>query len=520
VVPLGPYACPDGEQRPWYDCRLTGPFELVLVEGPSHRHGWAAALFAIAPVLADTWELWLLHAQRPGERACLDLWSRHLPFSRRDWSAGGTHVAELGPAPGRALVAATAPPPRAERAPALLFWSALDLHRWKPDRTGPRWIEYRFRHWLAYTLPSILAQHEADFRYWLICDPARRELTEPLRAAIRDDRVLLVYADECASMLRRLPHRKRNLVARIDSDDLYHPAVAGDLLTRRHTNRFLQFNEGYACDVRTGNLRRWTSRSSPFYCQVYGDELRLRRRWGEPNHTTVRRQATVLRPGRVLVTLHDENTSSSIRVDTAPIAPARRRAVLERFGLGRVRSLDALLSCVMAPADWETRAGPIWQRVRQTWLRHAGAPASGETMSLEVAAFLAFLCEVTAARRILVAGSPFGAAVAREYGAVDTVAGAFDTVPALAGGRYDLLVLDLAGEPARLRLLEPALRSLLPTGLALIDNCHGPQVEALLGEALRGWCADVYPEAEELTRDAGGRHATLLGRVIAPRAGT
>ena len=132
-------------------------------------------------------------------------------------------------------------------------------------------------------------------------------------------------------------------------------------------------------------------------------------------------------------------------------------------------------------------------------------------MSLEAATFFAFLCEVTAARRLLVLGSSVGAAVAREYGEVDTV-------PALAGDATTYLLLDLAGEPARIGLLESALRSLLPTGFALIDNCHGPQIGARLGEVLRGWCADVYPEAEELTRDAGGRHATLLGRAIAPRA--
>jgi len=63
--------------------------------------------------------------------------------------------------------------------PHLVFWSQLDLRRGaRPELDG--WVEDRARTWLAFTLPSILAQRHETFEYWLVCDPAGREQTEPL----------------------------------------------------------------------------------------------------------------------------------------------------------------------------------------------------------------------------------------------------------------------------------------------------------------------------------------------------
>jgi glycosyltransferase involved in cell wall biosynthesis len=375
---------------------------------------------------------------------------------------------------------------------SLLFWSSLDLHPWRRERRA-EWIEYRFRHWLAFTLPSILGQRVGDFRYWLVCDPAGRSITEPLTETIRDDRVQIVYADECPALLRRLPAAERHLVARIDSDDMYHPDVAGDLLDRRATRRFLQFNRGHACDMRSGHLCGWRVRSSPFYCQIYGDELRALEAWAEPNHSTVRPLAEELGPGRFLVTIHDANTASSLPLRAAPLPDRRRRRVLEAFGLGVPRSLDALLACARGPATWRTRAAALRASVR-------GRPeAVGDPLSVEAAAFFAFLCEATDARRVHVTRSALGAAIARDH-ATSGGAGR-DSVPAIPPG-YDLALTDEAGAA-------DALEGLLPSGLALIYG-DATRVDA----ALSGWCADTYPEVRVLTRDETGREAALVSRVM------
>jgi glycosyltransferase involved in cell wall biosynthesis len=366
----------------------------------------------------------------------------------------------------------------------LLFWSSLDLQAWRRDRRA-EWIEYRFRHWLAFTLPSILAQRVGDFRYWLVCDPAGRAITERLAQAIKDDRVRLVYADECPALLRRLPAADRHLVARLDSDDMYHPDVAGDLLERRATTPFLQFNRGHVCDVRSGQLCGWKARSSPFYCHVYGDELRTQDPWSEPNHSTVRPLAEELGPGRFLVTIHDGNTTSSLPLRSVPLDDRRRRRVLEAFGLGVPRSLDALLACARGPANWTERAPALRASVGRR------RQAVGDRLSTEAAAFFAFLCEATAARRIRVTGSALGAAIARNYAPTDD-----------AGPAYDLALTDAEGTAA-------ALQGLLPSGLALIHD-----EPARVDVALRGCCADTYPEVRALTRDERGCEAALVGRAM------
>jgi hypothetical protein len=381
-------------------------------------------------------------------------------------------------------------------APArLLFWSWFDVHPWLTERRTEAWIEYRFRHWLAFTLPSILAQEEGDFSYWLVCDPEGRALTEPLRAAIRDARVELVYADECPARFSRLPGAERHLLARIDSDDMYHPSVAGKLLQTRARTEFLQFNDGYACDLRSGTMRAWKSRSSPFYCHVYGDELRRLSVWEEPEHTSVRPRATVLGDGHFLVTVHDRNTSSSLR-GAAPVGDALRRRVLAAFGLGGTRRLEPLLTCARGTGRWSATVRPT--------------VADSGGMSFEAASTFAWLCRMTAARRVLMAGSGAAAPVAAAQGVtVDTIA---DPAP----GGYDLALLDLAGGPHDVALLEPLLERLLPSGLLMVDNCHEPAVTAELRAALALHYADEFPEVADVTRDERGRHAALFGRIIGP----
>ena len=174
----------------------------------------------------------------------------------------------------------------------LLFWTWFNTHAFRRARETESRTETWFRFWHAFTLRSILAQADGGWNYWLVCSPGLRHLTEPLRKAITDPRVELLYEDECCPRLARLPSAGRYLLARVDSDDLYHPVTASTLLKQRPTTPFLQFNSGFAVDVRGGDVLPWRSRSSPFYTHVYGEEIRHLRTWSEPNHTAVAR-ATV-----------------------------------------------------------------------------------------------------------------------------------------------------------------------------------------------------------------------------------
>jgi len=81
LAPLTPFACGGGRGHPWYAAELAGPFDFVLVDGPPERLGRQAALFAVAPHLAERWHLWLHDALRPHEQSCVTLWSRWFSFT-------------------------------------------------------------------------------------------------------------------------------------------------------------------------------------------------------------------------------------------------------------------------------------------------------------------------------------------------------------------------------------------------------------------------------------------------------
>jgi predicted O-methyltransferase YrrM len=85
-----------------------------------------------------------------------------------------------------------------------------------------------------------------------------------------------------------------------------------------------------------------------------------------------------------------------------------------------------------------------------------------------------------------------------------------DTAP------YDLVLHDLGDMRMRTATLVHALRAADPAGFVLLDDAHKPVYAAELDRRLARLCADDYPEAAALTRDALGRHARLVGRVLGP----
>jgi predicted O-methyltransferase YrrM len=166
-------------------------------------------------------------------------------------------------------------------------------------------------------------------------------------------------------------------------------------------------------------------------------------------------------------------------------------------------------------------------------------------VSLSTATLMFFLCEAFAARRILDLGAGFSSVVARTYASahpsvvchsVDTseewlertrgflresnlsTAGLFHWPAFRERGepKYDLVLHDLGNMRVRSETLVDALRMVLPTGMVLIDDTHFPGYAAFVAETLERYCADTFPESEDLTRDGFGRCALLVSRVIGP----
>lgn len=74
VAPLHRVELPDQTLGYWYNTELPDGIDFALIDGPPGKYGRHAAMHAIKPNLAATWEAWLDDANRPGEVEALDNW--------------------------------------------------------------------------------------------------------------------------------------------------------------------------------------------------------------------------------------------------------------------------------------------------------------------------------------------------------------------------------------------------------------------------------------------------------------
>lgn len=225
----------------------------------------------------------------------------------------------------------------------LVFWSWLNWTNFRRASLTKDWIHKRFRLWQRTALRSILAQDFDDWRYVLLCDERSAHHTGPLAEQIDDERVSLVHGvDGERAWREQLPEAQHYVVARLDSDDRYHPR-AGRMFLRNAFRAskgrpFLQYNEGYAHDAVRKELYAWVQRSSPFYARVVGPGYRTMDWLRPPPHHSVRGRAIQLGAGHFIVTIHGRNTSTNARCPCigGPLPLARARRVAKQFGLGRV----------------------------------------------------------------------------------------------------------------------------------------------------------------------------------------
>lgn len=224
----------------------------------------------------------------------------------------------------------------------LVFWSWLNGAAIRRRALTRAWIERRFMLWKRTALASVLAQTTTNWRYALICDPRAERFTAPLRDRIADKRVTLVHnGAEEAAWRAVLPRADQYVVARLDSDDRYHPRAGGLYLrcAGKWGSRvpYLQFNSGYAFHDPSTKLYAWKQRSSPFYAHVFGPAYRTGPVPRHLDHNEVHEQARGLPAGFFMVTLHGANTSTGVR--SAPLGaellPPRARRVLRIFQIGR-----------------------------------------------------------------------------------------------------------------------------------------------------------------------------------------
>lgn len=220
-----------------------------------------------------------------------------------------------------------------EQVRRVVFYTLFNTGRLGAACDTEAWTTARLGLWRRFTLPSILRQEHPAFEYWMVCDRSLDHLVRPHLEAIGEPLVRIVYDDAKEQALQQLPDDAGYALVRVDSDDLYHPSAAGHFATARAPRQFLQCNRGYAYDLRRSQLRRWNSRSSPFFGAIYREQRGDRDRWRGGNHTKIASRATVLPPGLFMVLCHADNTSTRFSMASGRLSTGERVSVLRAFGL-------------------------------------------------------------------------------------------------------------------------------------------------------------------------------------------
>jgi hypothetical protein len=183
------------------------------------------------------------------------------------------------------------------------------------------WNQKRFEHWKRFTWPSIQNQSVQEWRYFVCCDPATRDIVEPLFQQIDDPRLIVDFMGTPESEVRIEEFRKtwRQIVTmRIDSDDMYHPDAA--LAVKKYLQHHKQvdwvaFKQGYGVVIPNWKLFHYDTRTiGPFFAHRHRGTFGEGGIVNEPAHKSVKkRNPDILEPGMFMVMVHDTNTTTMAR---------------------------------------------------------------------------------------------------------------------------------------------------------------------------------------------------------------
>lgn len=228
----------------------------------------------------------------------------------------------------------------------LVFWTAFNSYQSPKLLRGKRpgtihpvrteaWTRRRIELFTRFNLPSILNQSHEDFLYVVLLDPRLRRLTEPTLPAHMDSRVIYCYDD--GPTLAWLREYDELVLALIDSDDMYARTAGAAMMAC--PSEWMYFRHGYALDVKHGQLFNYdTIKTGPFFARRINPRKlpRFDRDKRNPTHVAVAKlKPTQLLAGQFCVSLHDVNTSSTLRMRYVLPGRVDKEILFRDFGFRR-----------------------------------------------------------------------------------------------------------------------------------------------------------------------------------------
>lgn len=192
----------------------------------------------------------------------------------------------------------------------------IDQNKPHPVTTRP-WIEERMEIWKNTALRSILRQSYDDWIYLVGCDPSTQHIIDPLVKDVHDSRVIMDYMGtrESIERIKEIALEHSEIVTlRLDTDDMYHPDAALEVMTTDLKTEYLVFRRGYAYRHETKHLWKYDCiGTGPFFARRYlnTDEFAKKDVVLEMSHVQVRRtDPDYLSEGKFLVSITKQNTTT------------------------------------------------------------------------------------------------------------------------------------------------------------------------------------------------------------------
>lgn len=234
----------------------------------------------------------------------------------------------------------------------LLFWTSFnrakfpEIHR---DKSKPHptlteeWLFPRYNFWKKYTLQSVLGQSYGDFMYFFCCDAKTKGIINKFYD-IKDPRVVLSFSktsEELAEISRIAINYKEIYTMRVDSDDMYGPDAAQEVMAKKSPSGWYTFREGFGFDYQSERLWHYNCRGSgPFFARKYktSEEFGQCVEINEMSHSLVDQQKPItMGPGQFIVNLTTMNTTTRVTSKTFKdeVTGDARSRILDYFGVER-----------------------------------------------------------------------------------------------------------------------------------------------------------------------------------------
>jgi hypothetical protein len=196
-----------------------------------------------------------------------------------------------------------------------------NIHR---DKSKPHpaitetWIKRRFELWKRTAWKSIKNQTYDDFVYVVCCSHLAEDITSSVFKEIADPRVYVAHGSlpPIRAKIKEWSSGMDEIVTlRLDSDDMYHPRAAQDVMEYKGGREWMIFKRGYGYDMASGSMYAYdTRRSGPFFAHRWdAGVFSARPGIGEIGHHRVwAHKPAILPKFRFVVNVTGMNTSTRV----------------------------------------------------------------------------------------------------------------------------------------------------------------------------------------------------------------